>query len=281
MKARFLILTILAAFSLPACKTIPSSSLVYGSTHSFGVGLGKDASGEPLPDFNIGYKSRDFARVPVAVHIDKENPDDLKLIWGSHCGGNAQEKSSCSDLFTDKPKLTANESEIKRISGLELSDVRNILDNAAMEAEAQEVVGTNSLRLFAFDGSSGPGEFEESLRRNLENAIRANLKSTQSIQGDAEDLSTAKPGDDPERNAAAAIEKGIDRSVDLVRKDAFSVFGSFNGNATSTSATFGRIFATGVAAQAVASSLDSRSRCVSSASTIDGITFEKIKELCN
>ena len=83
------------------CTAIPQAGLIYSSTNVIGVGMKVSAAGADSPvDISIGFKSHDFAYVPVAVGEGKTSANgqvveisNVHNVWASHThadGGSAR-----------------------------------------------------------------------------------------------------------------------------------------------------------------------------------------------
>ena len=68
------------------CTAIPQAGLIYSSTNVVGVAMKVSTADATAPvDLSIGYKSHDFAYVPVAVAAGKAGDvSGIEKVWASH-----------------------------------------------------------------------------------------------------------------------------------------------------------------------------------------------------
>lgn len=253
---------LVGACSALGCKTVPDSSLIYGSKLIVGIGLETDTSGAQFPEFNMGVNTKDFAKVPVAVHIDGEH--EMHLIWGSYCGGSAQDQSACATLFGEKEVLTVSADELTGDTRASRSQVDTAIGKVARELSLRPLSGRDGKLLFAMAEPEAAEKFRERLKEELQVATPAEA--------------------DSENKVRESVDKNVKAvsASDIVRKDAYSVFGSFDADAEKTSAKIGKVFATGVAAQTVADSVAaaSRARCVEAMKGVASVTPDQILQAC-
>lgn len=85
-------LAAVSAIGLLGCTAVPQAGLIYSSTNVIGVGMKVSAAGADSPvDISVGFKSHDFAYVPVAVGEGKTSANGQVVeisnthnIWASH-----------------------------------------------------------------------------------------------------------------------------------------------------------------------------------------------------
>lgn len=125
MKTKALPLFItLSGLGLFGCAAIPQAGLIYSSTNVIGVGMKVSAAGADSPvDISVGFKSHDFAYVPVAVGEGKTSANGQVVeisnthnIWASHtqsegttanCKSLRDEANTTKDLALKATKLRA------------------------------------------------------------------------------------------------------------------------------------------------------------------------------
>ena len=256
-----------ASVFLASCSLRPESSLVYGSRQHFGVGIQSDPNGNPIPGFTLGYSSKDFAKVPVAVQLDKDEPDQITLIWGSYCEGNAQSESACASLFEGQSVAIVDIERLAEESDLAANDLRDAVDEASNNLGIPSFTATERYSAFRLSSSVSVGDLRTEIRDSILDRKRPNFGATDEERDQLTDAV-----------AANVAQKNVD---DVIRKDAFSVFGSFNSVADESSATLGKVFATGVAAQTVAeaTSIAAKARCLEAAKAND-ISADQAVKLC-
>ena len=102
-------LPLLAAVSglgILGCTAIPQAGLIYSSTVIAGVGMKVSTADATSPiDISIGFKTHDFAYVPVAVVEAKDvNKGEIVKVWGSH-GQNTAESNDCAAALKQYPSV--------------------------------------------------------------------------------------------------------------------------------------------------------------------------------
>ena len=93
MKSRAIsVISTVSALGICGCTAIPQAGLIYSSTNVIGVGMKVSAAGADAPvDISVGFKSHDFAYVPVAVGEGKTSANGQVVeiskthnVWASH-----------------------------------------------------------------------------------------------------------------------------------------------------------------------------------------------------
>ncbi|HEY1043300.1 MAG TPA: hypothetical protein VGE60_05505 [Telluria sp.] len=254
-------LALLAVAGMAAgCAPLQQAPLVYSSKVSVGVDVSATSTETPGVGVNVGYKQIDAAYVPVAVSRKCEH----------------QNATACTDKTYDIVALNGDSSDE---AGDDATPAQLAL-KAQLMAQAAGKVNQSQNRLA-----------EATLRYNQDKALSEKLEeSTQALahlkanSGDADAIGAAQSARD---NAAAAQSRLVSRQNELIaarqamdeaakeniaasegyknlsplnrngKRDAFSVFGSFEGNTkvsgdlnkAGANIGLGKVFSTGVASQ--------------------------------
>ena len=255
---------------LVACAPLEQAPLVYSSKNQIGVGVSAGTPDSPGLDITIGYKGLDAAYVPVAVskpcQEDKNCTNELRLI----SGGN---KASDSEI-ADRSTIALKRDKIERLESSIITNRNAIAELESVEKSLSQIEEIRSKKIsdltkrITNDGS----EQDKILiveKENFEKEIvRLNLLNPNNLtKQDISDLITSKRSknkiDESNIENLSAdiklIESQLDRSSNNTKQDAYSVFGSFTGNANANvkpsggegaaGLSLGRLFSTGVAAQ--------------------------------
>src|SRR6056297_408036 len=257
---------VISCIACSGCTTLSDSSLIYGSRQSVGIGLESGADGNPFPGFNLGYLGLDFAKVPVAVQLDKDDPE-LSLVWGSYCGGDTQERSVCASLFSEKQVAVVDLDSLAESSGISLADARRSVQNAAGELRLNQFASSSTRASFSLTENVGIDDLKRKITRSMR------------VQNPSFTTGAGNDGNIADSVSASVSETSAD---DVLRKDAFSVYGSFNTEADASAATLGKVFATGVAAQTIAESAAqlAKAKCLEAAKA-NNLSPEQIIEMCD
>jgi len=257
---------VMISMGIGGCANLPESSLIYGSKQSLGIGLESGPDGNPYSGFNLGYLSVDFAKVPVAVQLDDDNPE-LALVWGSYCGGDMQGQSACAALFRDRMVAVIDIESLSEISGISRSKAREAVDDAADKLGLRRIASSSTRAAFV-----------------LSDKVGINMLGREIASGVITQNPSFAAGVGSDDQVSESISESITESIgaDILRKDAFSVFGSFNASAEASSANLGKVFATGVAAQTVAESAAAfaKSKCLEAAKS-NSLSPEQVIEMCD
>jgi hypothetical protein len=257
----------IALLALAGCMPVEQASLVYTSKEQIGVNVAAGTPDAPGLDLNVGYKGLDAAYVPVAVAkncpqmeardctnliyqlirisgkndvgnedtLDRQRIDDLRKEVAEH---SAQIEQVSRDIERDEEQLgeIARAGEERAALSTEIQTIDTVVGTGTPTAEQSARKAGISARIKAIDDAAGKRpEIEGRLVSNkaLRDQQSASLARDQARLGRLE----------AERNS-----KNTD-----AKEDAFSVFGSFDGNASGSEDDagigVGKIFSTGVASQ--------------------------------
>lgn len=273
MNLNWQLMTLACVASCTGCATIPDSSLIYGSKQIVGIGLEKDATGSQIPGFNIGYISQNFAKVPVAVSLgEKGSNDDVHLIWGTSCSGNAQQDSACFAVHSDSPVVVSDTKAIANKTGMSKEIVEETIDDQLAELGFIKQQMTPSDKA-VYSAAAVPEAF--SINR-LQDSIAKDLSAKSDSQSETKSQETKK---------ALQEDLQLKLASDVVRKDAHSVFGTFAVKGDTSEAEIGNLFSTGVAAQISAAALrhQLQQRCIEAYKSALGDgkpSFEDLAKVC-
>lgn len=253
---------LLAAVS--ACAPMEQAPLVYSSRAQIGVGITSGTTENPGLDVNIGFKALDAAFVPVAV--------------AKHCG----EGQDCDAIKYDIVPVEGQ----AELRGLSSNDERALADAevtlAGKEKERDDTIarlGEARAALNALDRLPSMRTEYDQLAPKTANGVEQPLSAADKakrdglkvqidrlaaiepakaeITQDIEELEALKKrNEDAVANAEQSRNQLRQRSKEEtgdMKRDAFSVYGTFNGEATGNaqgaSLVAGKVFSTGVAAQ--------------------------------
>ena len=107
MKSKALpLLVAVSGLGILGCTAIPQAGLIYSSTVIAGVGMKVSTTDATSPvDISIGFKTHDFAYVPVAVVEAKDlNKGEIVKVWGSH-GQNTADSNDCAAALKQYPAV--------------------------------------------------------------------------------------------------------------------------------------------------------------------------------
>lgn len=97
---KLLVVATVALSALAGCQSLPQAGLIYSSTVNAGVGLKISAGDATAPvDISIGFKTTDFAYVPVAVAESRANDraaTQIEKLWASHSNSSGRSESCTS-----------------------------------------------------------------------------------------------------------------------------------------------------------------------------------------
>ncbi|MFP6850921.1 MAG: hypothetical protein VCA57_19775 [Pseudomonas sp.] len=246
------------------CAPLQQAPLMYTSKQVLGVDISAPTTESTGVTLNLGFKNVDAAYVPIAVSREKDS--EIKLVSASYGEGDSDK------LYTD----TLQQERIKKYSDAlrkaetaraqattSLANHNSALAfNAAIDASsAGDPVPLNQILLDLSATSPLPGMFKSKINPPTKftssdlNLLDGDAKKFEQAAGDAEkDLNSAK--------------EELAESLYVARKDAMSVYGSFDSNTqtTQTGVKLGKMFSTGVAAQ----NLTEGARAASAADLMNG-----------
>lgn len=245
---------------LAACYPMEQAPLVYSSKVQMGVHLSGGTTDTPGVELSIGYKDFDIAMVPVAV--------------AKHCA--AVDQSDCISTIYHMQTVLGDRSNSSNDEPIQtqLDDYKN-QELAAIEKERElgEKYSNLSKQLADFKkwkqlddeiNATGITPEEQLTKTQLRDEIGDYSKFD--IDAKTNESGILKTGLDAATSTISAAREGQKRlevsltgSHNLGRKDALSVFGSFDGDANAGTDTqnknasgklaVGKVFATGIAAQ--------------------------------
>lgn len=268
MKAHLLAVLMSLSVGLSGCGNLQQAPLVYTSKVSVGIDAATTSTETPGFSINVGYKQVDAAYVPVAVAKDcKAASDQL-----------------CKEKVFEILPLNGNNdvSGTTKVSERALSDAKAALDAASTEVERNltklgeaqtDAKAKIKARDIAKTAADSAADVDKVTSAEAAKKAQNEVDSAQAAVADLQrsfDRAQAKLTE-----AAAAYSKlTAPSSVDSLnqRRDAFSVYGSFDGKTTNTGGkegvsvglNLGRTFSTGVASQNLTEGVRS-SACLESA----------------
>lgn len=252
------------------CSPLEQAPLVYSSTATFGVSTGVNTTETLGFDIVLGYRQADAAYVPVAV-AKKTDKCDQKDTDGAPVCSIMPIAASKSDLRT-KSKTIPDEVKNKYIQ------LQTDIDGLKKKIiEGQKEVKSNLDQLpNNVDNPEGKLQLEDKIK-----SLRSSVESDQSnLDLKSTELRTIKE------------EYGIGEfAEDGSKKDAYSVYGSFESNSSwffereksAVGNGLGKVFSTGVAAQTLteAELIKSSYECFEKAEKMSSDTAkEKLFNLC-
>jgi hypothetical protein len=213
---------VLVLAGLTACTTVPQAGLVYSSRIVGGLDISSNATQTQGLSVNIGFKTEDFAYVPVAVAASGV-PSAPGPLYAEH-----------SEAIEDAVKRLPPDERVRVEAAL-----------AADRTRASALHRRDSIR-----GQLRRAEAEEKKGLTPQRPI-ADLK-TEVARADQQLTQAEEALKSAQEAAAGELPK-----LGIKLRDAMSVFGQFNGNSTGEvgkeslkgGLRMGRVFSTGVAAQ--------------------------------
>jgi len=256
-----IVMAALTAPALAACYPMEQAPLVYASKSTIGVSIAAGTPDNPGLDLIIGYKDTNAALVPVAVAkrclASSSDCEDGNYKMQLVSGG----KLDIVDSSSIQETLQKVEDSLRvKLQQLEVAS-ENMRNAEALETSLQDKQREvdELLALRAAEGASL--NFDAARKQDLEskrgtdianiaaevtkakNAAVAARQHQQSIQADVADLN----------RRSASLQALLRDRQSGERKDAYSVYGTFEGTASGSAKdgglNAGRVFATGIAAQ--------------------------------
>lgn len=270
-----LILLAMAGSALAACAPLEQAPLVYSSRQQMGVHVAGGTADTPGLELSIGYKSLDAAYVPVAVakhcpELSAAQCDKLVYTLQRITGRNDVDDSStldASSIADLREEIGRNKAVIEK-SNSDIVDARAELREIAAQREElttreTEIAAINA-RAQATDSKltvedaahldelkARVAELKESIAREEE--LKARIRSAEATLTGAQTRLT----EDTRR--LINLEAARNSRRNDVKEDAFSVYGSFDGDAGAgreeASLAVGKVFSTGVASQNITQGL--------------------------
>ena len=268
----------LALAALGACSPLQQAPLVYSSKSSFGLDLSATSTETPGISLNLGSKQVDSAYVPVVVALPCR-------------GGLNQDMTACQGEQFKMMRVfgTSTQTNDSSPTALRLKAAEEDRDRAAA------AVGEKSR---ALDAAKSKADLDQVLagrladKRDAQNALPADsapeiVRQAQSQVQEASDAASRAASNmalvDKLKAELPVAQAELDRKLrayeaalaenaiknGMVRDDALSVFGTFDGKAdgkgdvnadkakVSASLSIGKMFSTGVASQVLAGSMSS------------------------
>lgn len=247
--------------SLSACTPLDQAPLVYASTRHMGVNISGGTPENTGVTVDIGFRENNVAYVPVAVggNCPAESQQDcdganyqLMPVSGADDGQNGPNEAQIRDLRDQIGENDARRAELIRQN---TEDENLKTRRSELRAEKERLEGQTD------QPSQDRGlEIDQELARATDSAIETRMSNRQHA------LTTLSD----ELNSFNSKLDQVSRSS--LRHDSYSVFGSFNGNASAQrdhpSLVVGSVFSTGVAAQTLtrglegAAVLQARTNCI-------------------
>lgn len=231
--------------SLSACAPLQQAPLMYTSKQVFGVDVSAPTTESTGVTMNLGYKSVDAAYVPIAV--SRKEDSQLTLVSASYGEGDdrelgnkelqAEKLSNYSKAFLDveQKRIQAEQDKSQLDTATEFNTALDDKTNGNPDSLARFIEKYSPAQesvLYTKISTERPFSATE-----LGKLFQKSSKSEQELAEANEILTQAK--------------NDLEAVLHVSRKDAMSVYGSFNAN-TSTSPVgnkLGKMFSTGVAAQ--------------------------------
>ncbi len=273
-------------FFISACQPLQQAPLVYSSTAMVGLDIKSATADQPGFTANIGYKMVDAAYVPIAVAKPCDNNETdctndvykLKQIEGNNNVGN--EETDADNTLIDKFKLIIAEKDeadknrkaaekkqqevnktilaiLKDLSGYQyirevdqreaaIKTLQNEVDNLNQEIDQLNKGDKNDTTLQDIADKQRKKDNLFLLKNNLIDYKKA--KTDFSTADNAVKIADEKIKNFNMHKLASALKQMNEKT------DAYSVFGSFEGNTNvggerNANVKLGKVFSTGVAAQ--------------------------------
>lgn len=252
-----------AVLCLTACAPLQQAPLMYTSKQVFGVDISAPTTESTGVTVNLGFKNVDAAYVPIAVSREKDS--EIKLVSASYGEGDN------GKLYTD----TLQQERIKKYSDAlrkaeavraqattSLANYKTALSfNSAIDVSGADPAPLNQIILDLKAISPSSALFNS----KIDPPAKFTSNELKLLEGDA--IKFVQAADDAEKDLNSAKEE-LAESLYVARKDAMSVYGSFDSNTETTPAgvKLGKMFSTGVAAQ----NLTEGARVASTAELMNG-----------
>ena len=220
-------MAVVGLMTLTACSPLPQAALVYSSRVSFGVTVTSAPASASGPTLSIGYDQLDAAYVPVSVAgANKSGTTDLALeqIRAKYSndqqpqGQEAVNLAKVNDYLQAAKAADATKSSIQQLSS----------QKAPIDPLKTQVAAATSrlsqLKAARLDTKDAASELQEA-KGQLATAQTANQAIDTQIKQLTPSLTVAEQMASAKRPAALEAAK----QLGLVRDDALSVYGRFDG----------------------------------------------------
>lgn len=239
-------------FAVSACAPLQQAPLVYSSKITIGIDLSGTTTEQPGVSINLGYKQVDAAYVPVAV--------------AKECEKGPEVKQDCSNNIYSLLKIEGN----NKTGSSETPEQAQ----ASARAYLERYTAASSTMMKATEAYSSAASNEKEANEKLTSAQKngddteAILAATDKRNKATEALKEAQEALKKSKESLNEFNKQtIEESMRVVsqannKSDAYSVFGSFDGNTKAgvetggsgvtkgeASLVIGKVFSTGVASQ--------------------------------
>ncbi|OYY66736.1 hypothetical protein [Sphingomonas sp. 28-62-11] len=268
---------IIALTALSGCASLEQAPLVYSSTNQIGVIVSGGKAESPTPSIMIGYNGVDVAFVPVAVakHCErkasksnttkrcKEIDPDIKGIWGTNkkSGQSTSDDAKIDRLQLDIAAINQENERLRDSIKDKERDIKDIEKIPALENEKSQLETVSG----DAEGAASPANANPVRLAEIEVELkRLNALKNQNLLQKKADITTNITQNAEKANALLQDLRRLEARVDTAKnddkRDALSVYGTFNGNANGDSQkgaglTVGKTFSTGIAAQNISQGL--------------------------
>jgi hypothetical protein len=282
------------------CAPMEQAPLVYSSKNQFGVHVTAGAPETPGLEVSIGYKGLDAAFVPVAVakycgnspsrECENEIYKMAQIVGTNQAGGSVfidqaalsallakislqeQDLRQAQEAITaDEGLKEAGEAQRKRLPGLR-GEVKSQTDRVIDAADTEEVAKRDA-RVAELEADIKEIEALEDPAL-IDQRIRNNRASVEALGKSLAQDRAARDRTLAARNASSSDDKA----------DAYSVYGSFNGNSQGgkdgADLSLGKVFSTGIAAQNLTQGMGRAARATAGAQCLRQleVTAKEIKD---
>jgi len=272
---------------LAACSPLPQAALVYSSRVSFGVTVTSNPASASGATLSIGYDQLDAAYVPVSVAgANKSGTSDLVLeqIRAKYSNSNDLEPQSADAANLAKVNEylnAAKTAETTKSSIQALSSQKAPVDSLKSQVAVASTRLTQ-LKAARLDTKEATSQLQEA-KGQLATAQVTNQNIDTKIQQLTPSLTAAEQEASAKRPAALEAAK----QLGLVREDALSVYGRFDGKSdagtTAVGLAIGKVFSTGIAAQSLAegagraAATDAYTNCLGAAMAVGSDTDKQAR----
>lgn len=291
MKNTLRVMMLGSSICLSGCGALQQAPLVYASKVSVGIDAAATSTESPGFSINVGYKQVDTAYVPVAVARD--------------CKPGADQP--CKDKVFEIVPLSGNNDIIgkTKVSEQALADAKATIDLASKDVERSrskleeaqvDATAKNKARDVAKSTADTAAEADKPATAELAKKAQSAAEIAQTTLVGAQrafEAAQTKLGEAGTAYSKLTSPPSLDSTNQ--RKDAFSVYGSFDGKTKNTAGKesvsvgldLGRTFSTGVASQNLtegvrsAACLDSAARILDKAADkADAALLKSLVALC-
>ena len=266
-------LTFGLASLLAGCASLEQAPLTYSSVNTMGLSVAAATPQQPGLDVTIGFMSADVAYTPVAVAkkcgtTENELCYRIEPVFGSSDG---QSKSSSAKAY-DKAVHDLQDAKKQRENAQAA-----LRDENASFAKAE-----NECEVATGNRDGFPETTDAAVKRQAIDTAAAACSAFDMMRTGQSDRLAARnaaiaAAEKQEKNAEAEVGRlAIESSVGTQSKDSYSVFGTFNGNATANNSggvlQLGKTFSTGVAAQRYSEGLKTAAATVAMKQCLEALT---------